>query len=198
MTKIRWPEDRIREARLDAEASALRAKQKSILTAARAEINAANADHQEFCPTWKLLADFNALEATCQRAGLPTQPATSTKQPRSKPHKRVKLTKRPKPGKGKSPKSVAKIVQPPQPYHDGRSSQRPLAYSDYLRTQHWSSVRTKAVKRADHKCQQCGAKGHLNVHHLTYAHLWFEYPDDLRVLCETCHAITHGAFIYAG
>jgi 5-methylcytosine-specific restriction endonuclease McrA len=94
-------------------------------------------------------------------------------------------------------RQAQKPVAPPKPLHDGRKDQRTLAYADYLRTQHWSIVRTKMVKRAGRKCQNCGTTGRLNVHHLTYAHLWFEYPADLQVLCETCHAITHGAFIYA-
>ena len=32
----------------------------------------------------------------------------------------------------------------------------------------------------------------LEVHHLSYARLGRELPDDLIVLCPACHAIAHG------
>jgi hypothetical protein len=134
-------------------------------------------------PSHQLRDSFNALEQACKREGL----ATTPQKPKRQPSKQRKQRK---------PQAAQPTM--PHPLHDGRAEQRPLAYPDYLRTKHWSIVRTKAVKRAGRKCEQCGSGLRLNVHHLTYEHLWYEYSADLRVLCETCHAITHGAFIYAG
>ena len=184
------------EARLDYEAEKACSEQKRAIASLRTAENKSK-------PAWQLLADFNALEETCQREGLATRPPG--------PAKSSKPKHRPKPRRNKQKPIQAQIqtappkpaqaqcqVALPRPIHDGRKDQRDLSYSDYLHTQHWSIARTRAVKAAGHKCQQCGAAGKLNVHHLSYARLWFEYPADLRVLCETCHAITHGMFIYAG
>ncbi len=45
-----------------------------------------------------------------------------------------------------------------------------------------------ALQRAGRKCQECGYKKGLAVHHLTYARLGREDPEDLRVLCKPCHS----------
>ena len=55
----------------------------------------------------------------------------------------------------------------------------------------WKSNREWALERAGNKCEQCGATYSLQVHHKTYAHLGYEYPDDLIVLCEMCHEKEH-------
>jgi hypothetical protein len=147
--------------------------------------------HKVAPPSRELIDSFNALEQSCRREGLATQPSKNKKS-----NQQPKRAKKPKQS-SVALRKTKRSTSPLSPIHDGRADHRLLAYTDYLRTQHWSIVRAKAVKRAGHKCENCGSGFRLNVHHLTYEHLWYEYPDDLRVLCETCHAITHGAFIYA-
>lgn len=61
----------------------------------------------------------------------------------------------------------------------------------YLRSEHWKTVSAAARARADHRCEECGHGGRLDVHHLTYERLGAEDPADLRALCRTCHDRAH-------
>ena len=64
----------------------------------------------------------------------------------------------------------------------------------YLFTDHWKRTAAEARVRAGHRCDRCGARGSyraLDVHHVSYAHLWREYPVDLQVLCRACHTKIH-------
>ena len=45
-----------------------------------------------------------------------------------------------------------------------------------------------ALRRARHRCEQCGARDSLVVHHLGPS----ASPLSAVVLCRSCHAITHG------
>lgn len=80
--------------------------------------------------------------------------------------------------------------------HDGTREKQDIPYRLYLLTRHWRIARAKAIALADGKCSTCGDKYRLNVHHLTYAHLWHEYANDVSVLCETCHNMLHGQYIH--
>ncbi len=64
-------------------------------------------------------------------------------------------------------------------------------YKEYLKTNHWQRVRKKALKRAGYKCQVCGYKQNLEVHHNTYKNIWCEKPEDVVVLCWKCHKTFH-------
>ena len=65
----------------------------------------------------------------------------------------------------------------------------------YLGGIYWTRyVRPFMLGRADHKCESCGQRGDvLDVHHKTYERLGFELPEDLEVLCRTCHEVRHGS-----
>jgi 5-methylcytosine-specific restriction endonuclease McrA len=70
---------------------------------------------------------------------------------------------------------------------------RAMPYSDYLATDHWLSIRAAAMYRAGGRCQLCG-NGHqqrLQIHHNTYENLGQERPEDLIVLCQSCHEKYH-------
>lgn len=69
---------------------------------------------------------------------------------------------------------------------------RALPYAEYLQTEHWALVRLEALARAGHRCCLCSKRGRLEVHHNTYDHLGDERPEDLAVLCGTCHPGFHG------
>lgn len=62
-------------------------------------------------------------------------------------------------------------------------------YSEYLRSSHWKVTKEKALDRADLRCQLCGNHtGQLDVHHNDYTSLGHERPEDLIVLCRSCHS----------
>ena len=52
------------------------------------------------------------------------------------------------------------------------------------RAQYWASVGGK-------KCQACGARTNLHVHHKTYARFKKELMVDLCGLCQVCHREVH-------
>jgi hypothetical protein len=67
-----------------------------------------------------------------------------------------------------------------------------LPYSEYLKTDHWQSVRKMALYMGGHECALCTSRGpRLDVHHRTYKNLGDERPDDLTVLCRECHKRHH-------
>lgn len=64
-------------------------------------------------------------------------------------------------------------------------------YSEYLISDHWSSLREKCIQRDGFMCVHCGGKGGLQVHHKTYARRGNEKLTDLITLCESCHQKEH-------
>lgn len=69
---------------------------------------------------------------------------------------------------------------------------RALPYAEYLRSEHWLITRAAALRRAGGRCCLCAKRGKLEVHHNTYERLGCELPEDLAVLCGTCHPGFHG------
>lgn len=68
---------------------------------------------------------------------------------------------------------------------------RAVNYREYLRSDRWKATRLWALERAHYQCEMCGARA-VNVHHLTYARLGHEHPNDLVSLCRPCHQEEHG------
>jgi hypothetical protein len=66
-----------------------------------------------------------------------------------------------------------------------------IEYADYLKSDQWKAVRSRAKFEADMCCQICGSEYSLDVHHRTYERLGDELPEDLIVLCNNCHAKFH-------
>jgi phage terminase large subunit GpA-like protein len=60
-------------------------------------------------------------------------------------------------------------------------------YERYLRSKEWKRKTWAIWKRAKRCCEHCGGKDNLQVHHLTYEHLYDEPLDDLVLLCKVCH-----------
>lgn len=83
-------------------------------------------------------------------------------------------------------------VFPPKLYPSRIEQLRHMPYSDYLQTPEWKRRRSLALERANHKCQLCGKKNRLEVHHNSYEHLGNEHDLDLVVLCARCHSHHHG------
>ena len=66
-----------------------------------------------------------------------------------------------------------------------------MNYQEYLQSPTWQHFKRLALERAKYKCEKCGFKDQLDVHHLTYANLGKEKESDLRVLCRRCHKDAH-------
>jgi len=66
-----------------------------------------------------------------------------------------------------------------------------LEYQAVMQSPGWRRRRSHAIRQAGRRCQECGAAGPLDVHHLSYAHLGDERPYELAVLCEACHQRVH-------
>lgn len=66
-------------------------------------------------------------------------------------------------------------------------------YYDFLQSDYWRYVRKLKLKQCGKKCQICGSKKDLSVHHNSYAHHGQEhkYLEDLVVLCNECHKMFH-------
>src|SRR5215469_4234657 len=65
------------------------------------------------------------------------------------------------------------------------------AYEEFLFSKFWKRIAAK--KKIRHKrCQVCGSKQRLNVHHLVYRPNPYEVElCDLMVLCRLCHKRVH-------
>jgi 5-methylcytosine-specific restriction endonuclease McrA len=71
-----------------------------------------------------------------------------------------------------------------------------MSYSEFLQTPYWDGVRNYKLKKEGYRCQLCGKKSVLNVHHKTYEHHGEEHirsiaDEDLVVLCKDCHEKFH-------
>lgn len=71
-------------------------------------------------------------------------------------------------------------------------TQRQIKYAEYRKSAHWCLFRLKIIAERGPYCQSCGSDRRVEVHHLTYARLGCELPDDVRVLCRKCHENAHG------
>lgn len=60
-------------------------------------------------------------------------------------------------------------------------------YTEYLRSSTWRERRAVKLQQAKYRCQKCGEREGLEVHHKTYERLGNEANDDLIVLCKSCH-----------
>jgi 5-methylcytosine-specific restriction endonuclease McrA len=74
-------------------------------------------------------------------------------------------------------------------------------YQNYLKSDHWQTVRVEKLERERYCCERCGYFARrrfgqwvgIHVHHKNYERLGHERLDeDLEVLCEYCHECEHG------
>jgi hypothetical protein len=74
-----------------------------------------------------------------------------------------------------------------------RSAQLYKMGAKYREEPEWKVKRTQALMRAEYKCQTCPARDTaLDVHHNNYENYGNERPQDLVVLCRSCHEKIHG------
>ena len=76
--------------------------------------------------------------------------------------------------------------------HPGGAGGHTMLYERTMQSSGWRRRRREAIRRAHGRCQECGAGGRLDVHHMTYSHLGAERPWQLAVLCPACHQAVHG------
>jgi len=98
-------------------------------------------------------------------------------------------------------KERAKLLKTPnvyvvtmyRPYEkENHIGEQPLDYQSYLNSAWWKAQREKALERATYRCQLCNNPDDvLQVHHRTYERLGEELPEDLTVLCKSCHYWFH-------
>ena len=62
-------------------------------------------------------------------------------------------------------------------------------YIDYLKSAQWKKRRKAKLQQAKYRCEMCGEKSRLQIHHLNYNNLYNEKSTDLVVLCTSCHWI---------
>jgi 5-methylcytosine-specific restriction endonuclease McrA len=61
----------------------------------------------------------------------------------------------------------------------------------YLRSPLWRLRRRIWIARAGGRCQRCGSRRRLTIHHRTYRRLGHERRTDVTVLCSDCHRRQH-------
>jgi hypothetical protein len=71
------------------------------------------------------------------------------------------------------------------------SQLRWMPYADYLKTDHWQSIRAETLDRCDNQCMVCNQDHGLDVHHRTYERRGRELPGDTIALCRWCHDLFH-------
>lgn len=64
-------------------------------------------------------------------------------------------------------------------------------YNEYLTSPLWRERRNLIIQRAKGRCEVCQARAAYQIHHLTYARVGRELPDDLVAVCDRCHDDYH-------
>ena len=74
-----------------------------------------------------------------------------------------------------------------------RTAQLYKVGAKYMEQPEWQQRRRQALARAGYKCQACSRRDTtLDVHHNSYQNYGDERPEDLVVLCRSCHQKFHG------
>ena len=66
-------------------------------------------------------------------------------------------------------------------------------YREYLQTPLWKLISSKVKWNAHKRCEKCGSKSHLEIHHNSYEFKGVEFLDfkSLKCLCSKCHQEEH-------
>lgn len=65
-------------------------------------------------------------------------------------------------------------------------------YSTYMASREWRLKRQEVMEVNGGLCFRCQSAKATQVHHLTYAHLGNEFPEDLQPVCRPCHEYLSG------
>jgi hypothetical protein len=66
---------------------------------------------------------------------------------------------------------------------------RNLPTLEYCRTDYWRHFRRGVYAGRPRRCSLCGARTNLQLHHVDYSRKGCEFPEDVAILCETCHVL---------
>jgi phage terminase large subunit GpA-like protein len=72
-----------------------------------------------------------------------------------------------------------------------RGRRHSLLYAIYLRSPLWRLRRRIWILQARARCERCGSRRRLTIHHRTYERLGHERRRDVTVLCWECHRSHH-------
>ncbi len=64
-------------------------------------------------------------------------------------------------------------------------------YKKYLLSDEWAQLKIDLFKYRGKECEKCGETKYLQVHHLSYKNIFQEEPEDLMILCKSCHKKEH-------
>ena len=64
-------------------------------------------------------------------------------------------------------------------------------YKSYLASDHWLATRKRKLQSVGNRCERCGNRHCVQVHHKSYANLWNESDDELEALCQNHHVLVH-------
>ncbi len=65
-----------------------------------------------------------------------------------------------------------------------------IDYYEYIQSDVWRAIAKSAKDRAGWRCQVCNRSDQtLDAHHRTYERLGHESPEDITVLCRSCHEL---------
>ena len=67
-------------------------------------------------------------------------------------------------------------------------------YRDYMLSPAWQKKRERVRQRSGGKCELCGERSAVDVHHRTYARVGKERLSDLIHLCRLCHEDQHDSW----
>lgn len=76
---------------------------------------------------------------------------------------------------------------------DEKKSKR-IVHAEYMSSDKWRFFRKQIILDRGCMCERCGKSEHqslMHVHHLTYARLGHELPDDVKLYCVGCHKLMH-------
>lgn len=69
-----------------------------------------------------------------------------------------------------------------------------MSYEEYLQSDEWKKLRARSLKRAEYKCEFCGALATM-IHHVEYLkkeNSVIENINHLVACCKKCHDLCHG------
>jgi hypothetical protein len=73
-----------------------------------------------------------------------------------------------------------------------RKAEHQKEYAAHTETPEWAAKRAKVLERAQDLCEGCRENPAVEVHHLTYKHIYNEFLFELVAVCRPCHEPLHG------
>ena len=65
-------------------------------------------------------------------------------------------------------------------------------YRRYLKSNHWKDLKKAAISYYGARCNFCGSRNNIEIHHLRYAsNLYLIKLRDVIPLCNKCHSASH-------